>query len=55
LPQAKFIAGGNMGNATVFVIGEHHAAAFQVGRVSPGQRLVHEALWCGTVVGTDRM
>ena len=28
----------------------HNAAAFQVGRVSPGLRLVHEALWCGTVL-----
>ena len=28
----------------------HNAAAFQVGRISPGQRLVHEALWCGTVL-----
>ena len=26
------------------------AAAFQVGRVSPGQRLVHEAFWCGAVL-----
>ena len=39
-------AGGERGSATVFVIGSH-AAAFQVGRVSPGLRLVHEAFWCG--------
>ena len=30
------------------------AAAFQVGRVSPGQRLVHEAFWCGAMP-PDRM
>ena len=37
----------------------HHwqpsAAAFQVGRVLPGPCLVHEAFWCGTNDGPDRM
>ena len=26
-------------------------SAFQVGRVSPGLRLVHEAFWCGPFNG----
>jgi hypothetical protein len=30
-----------------FRLGRYHTAAFQVGRVSPGQYLVHEAFWCG--------
>src|SRR5215468_9442022 len=25
----------------------HNTSAFQVGRVSPGLRLMHEAFWCG--------
>ena len=30
------------------------SSSCQVGRVSPGQHLVHEALWCGAVL-PDRM
>lgn len=31
------------------------AAAFQVGRVSPGLRLVQEAFWCAPLLWPDRM
>ena len=31
------------------------ASAFQVGRVSPGLRLMHEAFWCGLSEWPDRM
>src|SRR3954454_19962613 len=41
-------ADGGAGSATVFVRGRQSAAAFQVGRASPGPRLVQEAFWCGT-------
>jgi hypothetical protein len=46
-------SGGDEGSATVFVMGGGAAAEFQVGRASPGLRLVHEASWCG--LEPDRM
>ena len=52
---AGSIADGETGSATVFVFGGLNAAAFQVGRVSPGLRLVHEAFWCGPMHWPDRM
>src|SRR5262249_54497254 len=33
----------------------HNTSAFQVGRVSPGLRLMHEAFWCGLSEWPDRM
>ena len=56
------IADGGTGNATVLVFGgttpprfRHNTSAFQVGRVSPGLRLMHEAFWCGLFDRPDRM
>jgi len=49
MPPAAF-AGGDTGKRDRLLLWWHNAAAFQVGRVSPGLRLVHEALWCGTVL-----
>jgi hypothetical protein len=33
----------------------HNTSAFQVGRVSPGLRRMHEAFWCGLSEWPDRM
>ena len=49
LPPAAF-AGGDTGSATVFFFGGTTPPRFRWVRVSPGLRLVHEALWCGTVL-----
>ena len=38
-----------------FRLWSHQASAFQVGRVSPGLRLMHEAFWCGLFDRPDRM
>ena len=44
-------AGGDPGSTNVFLIGGQQPPRF-MGRVSPGQRLVHEAFWCRAATPT---